>query len=132
MSFWSYFPSKYFGGGELIGQGPLWFVEVLLIFSLAYVAVRLLAPRGPLPSVVARPFPRDRMLALFALALGAAAAVLRVPFAIDAFSLRPLNLQAGFFASYVQTSYCAIACELKTPPVPSACADVMTVATWLP
>jgi glucan biosynthesis protein C len=101
MSFWSYFPSKYFGGGELIGQGPLWFVEVLLIFSLAYVAVRLLAPRGPLPSVVPMPFPRDRMLALFALALGAAAAALRVPFAIDAFSLRPLNLQVGFFASYV-------------------------------
>lgn len=101
MSFWSFLPGEYFGGGAIIGQGPLWFVEVLLIFSLVYVVWRLLVPREPLPSVTASPFPRDRMVVLFALGLGVAAALLRIPFAIDAYWFAPLNLQLGFFASYV-------------------------------
>jgi len=42
MPFWQYFPVEYFRHAPLIGAGPLWFVEVLLIFSLAYAAVRLL------------------------------------------------------------------------------------------
>ena len=100
LSFWSYLTGVYFDG-SFIGQGPVWFVEVLLIFSLAYVGARLLVPRAKLPSVTPTPFPRDRFVVLFALGLAAAAALLRVPFAIDAYSLRPLNLQLGFFASYV-------------------------------
>ena len=83
--------AEYFAGGAIIGQGPLWFVEVLLIFSLVYVVWRLLAPRAPLPSVTATPFPRDRTMALFALGLGVAAALLRIPFAIDAYWFAPLE-----------------------------------------
>jgi surface polysaccharide O-acyltransferase-like enzyme len=101
MPFWSFFAGEYFDGGALIGQGPLWFVEVLLIFSLVYVAWRMIVPRAPLPSVTASPFPRDRMVVLFALGLGVAAALLRIPFAIDAYWFAALNLQLGFFASYV-------------------------------
>jgi glucans biosynthesis protein C len=101
MSFWSYFSTRYFSGGALIGQGPLWFVEVLLIFTLVYAGWRLLVPRGPMASVSATPFPRDRTVVLFAVGLGVAAALLRIPFAIDAYAFKPLNLQLGFFASYV-------------------------------
>jgi Acyltransferase family len=101
MSFWRYFTDGYVGSGTVIGQGPLWFVEVLLIFSLVYVGWRLLVPRAPLPPVAATPFPRDRTLVLFAVGLGVAAALLRIPFAMDAYTFRPLNLQFAFFASYV-------------------------------
>jgi glucan biosynthesis protein C len=101
MSFWSYLTGQYFAGGTIIGQGPLWFVEVLLIFTLAYAVWRVLVPRGPLPSVTATPFPRDRTVVLFAVGLGVAAALLRIPFAIDAYWFAPLDLQFGFFASYV-------------------------------
>ncbi len=101
MSFWSYLTGQYFAGGTIIGQGPLWFVEVLLIFTLAYAGWRLLVPRAPLASVTATPFPRDRAVVLFAVGLGVAAAVLRIPFAMDAYWFAPLDLQFGFFASYV-------------------------------
>ena len=104
MSIWSFFPGEYFGGGEIIGQGPLWFVEVLLIFSLVYVVWRLLVPRGPLPAVTAITLPGRPHMVLFAVGLGVAAALLRIPFAIDAYWLAPLNLQLGFFPS---TSPCS-------------------------
>ena len=101
MTFWSFFPRKYFGSGEIIGQGPLWFVEVLLIFSLVYVLWRVLGPRGPKLPVAATSFPRDRELVLFALALGAAASLLRVVVPIASYKFRPLNLQFGFSVGYV-------------------------------
>jgi len=101
MPFWRFFPAKYFSRGEIIGQGPLWFVEVLLIFSLVYVLWRVLGPRGPQRPVTAAPFPGGRTLVLFALALGAAASLLRVVVPIDSYRFRPLNLQFGFFVGYV-------------------------------
>jgi len=101
MPFWRFFPGTYFSGGEIIGQGPLWFVEVLLIFTVVYALLRLVRPRGPEPPVAATSFPRDRELVLLALALGAAASLLRIVVPIDSYSFRPLNLQFGFFVSYV-------------------------------
>jgi glucan biosynthesis protein C len=65
MSFWDFFPSVYFSSGELIGQGPLWFVEVLLIFSLVYVVWRLVPSRSTNPAVETR-FPSNSAIALFA------------------------------------------------------------------
>jgi len=101
MSYWTFLTAEYFAGWEILGQGPLWFVEVLLVFSLLYVVWRALGPPGPEPSVTPRPFPRGRTLALFALGLGAVTWLLRVAFPMDGWSFRPLNLQLGFFASYV-------------------------------
>jgi glucan biosynthesis protein C len=101
VPFWSYFPGGYFSGGELIGQGPLWFVEVLLIFSLVYVLWRRLAPsRAADPNVEAR-FPRNGVIALFALLLGITTFLVRVVFVMDAYSFKPLNLQFPFFAQYI-------------------------------
>ena len=101
MSFWTFLTTKYFARWEIVGQGPLWFVEVLLILSLLYVAWRVLGPAGPEPAVAPRPFPKGHTVVLFALVLGAATWLLRVAFPMDGFNFRPLNLQLGFFASYV-------------------------------
>jgi hypothetical protein len=101
VPFWSYFPSGYFSGGELIGQGPLWFVEVLLIFSLVYVLWRRLAPSRPADPIVAARFPRDGVIALFALLLTIATFLVRVVFVMDAYTFKPLNLQFPFFAQYI-------------------------------
>jgi len=101
LSLWTFITTVYFSGWRLLGQGPLWFVEVLLIFSLAYVLWRVVGPAGPQPSVTPRPFPRDRVLVLFALGLAGAAWLLRLAFPLDGFTFTPLNLQLGFFASYV-------------------------------
>jgi glucan biosynthesis protein C len=101
MPFWRYFPGEYFKSGELIGHGPLWFVEVLLIFSLVYVLWRLLTrSRPPQPAVEAR-FPANGAIALFALLLGVAGFLARVAFPIDGYTFRPLNLQFGFFVQYI-------------------------------
>jgi glucan biosynthesis protein C len=101
MPFWRFFPIGYLKSGELIGHGPLWFVEVLLIFSLVYVACRLLTQSRPPRSVVEARFPANGAIALFALPLGIAGFLVRVVFPMDSYMFRPLNLQFGFFAQYI-------------------------------
>ena len=103
--FWYAFSSQeigeYFRSGQLLGHGPLWFIEVLLILSLVYVVWRLLTrSRPPQPAVEAR-FPANGAIALFALLLGMAGFLVRVVFPIDGYTFRPLNLQLGFFAQYI-------------------------------
>ncbi len=80
----------------VIITGPMWFVEALLIFSAAYVALR--AAVGPERLEKARPFPSNAILAISALGTGAAAFLLRLrwPPGTDV-----LGLQLGYFASYV-------------------------------
>jgi peptidoglycan/LPS O-acetylase OafA/YrhL len=76
--------------------GPMWFVEALLIFSVAYVALR--AAIGPARLEKARPFPSNRVLAIAALGTGAAAFLLGLRWPVGA---EFLALQFGYFASYV-------------------------------
>jgi surface polysaccharide O-acyltransferase-like enzyme len=91
----------------VIGAGPLWFVEVLLIFTLVYVLWRLVfgarpgdaAP--PVASAVDTRFPSNGAIALFALLLAVASFAVRLVFPKDEFVLRVLNLQLGFFAQYI-------------------------------
>ncbi|MFN2244527.1 MAG: acyltransferase family protein, partial [Anaerolineae bacterium] len=59
LSFWHYFPGQYFRTNALIGHGPLWFIEVLLIFSLVYVVGRLATRSRPPRPVVESPFPAN-------------------------------------------------------------------------
>ena len=101
MPFWRFFPVAYFKSGELIGHGPLWFVEVLLIFSLVYVVCRLLTRSRPPRPVVEAHFPSNGAIALFALLLGVASFLVRLVFPMDSYMFRPLNLQFGFFAQYI-------------------------------
>jgi glucan biosynthesis protein C len=101
LSFWRYFPSQYFRTTALIGHGPLWFVEVLLIFSLAYVLWRLTTRSRPAQPAEEAPFPSNGAIALFALLLGIAGFVVRILFPMDGYIFGPLNLQFGFFAQYI-------------------------------
>src|SRR5580658_9016614 len=80
-------------------NGPLWFAQALLIFSLVYCAFRL--GFGPLLSASARepsPVPTRPWWALSALGVGAAALAIRqfVPVGENVF-----GLQLAYFASYI-------------------------------
>jgi glucans biosynthesis protein C len=89
-------------GGTLIGNGPLWFVEVLLVFTAVYVAWRrLFRPNAPVsPVKTDSTFPRSKAIVLFAVLLAAVSFVIRLwhPTGWE-FSL--LNLQFPFFAQYI-------------------------------
>jgi glucan biosynthesis protein C len=101
LSFWRYFPGQYFRTNAVIGHGPLWFVEVLLIFSLVYVLWRLATRSRPARPAAGAPFPTTGAIALFALLLGVAGFVVRLAFPMDGYTFGPLNLQFGFFAQYI-------------------------------
>lgn len=75
--------------------GPMWFAFALLIFSVAYVAWRRLVPLKPSPK---QPIPSLGTWIVSALGVGAAALIIRqlVPVGEEV-----LNLQLGYFASYV-------------------------------
>ena len=80
-------------------NGPMWFVQALLIFSLAYCAWR--AVFGPSLTAVernARPVPRAGWWLLSAVGVGAAALAIRqvVPVGVNV-----IGLQLGYFASYI-------------------------------
>ena len=101
MPFWRFFPGEYFKTNPLIGAGPLWFVEVLLIFSLVYVVWRLVTRSRPSQPAAEARFPANGAIALFALLLGIAGFLVRVVFPMDGYTFKPLNLQPGFFAQYI-------------------------------
>jgi glucans biosynthesis protein C len=101
MSPWQFFGTEYFSGGQFIGQGPLWFVETLLIFSLVYAGWRFLSrPRavGATPDV---PFPGNRSIAIFIVILTLASFLVRLKFVMDIDSFALLNLQLPFFPQYI-------------------------------
>jgi hypothetical protein len=101
MPIWRFFPGRYFSGGEYLGQGPLWFVETLLIFSLVYVLWRFIVrPQTAKPAGEAR-FPRNGAIALLALVLGVAGFLVRTVFIMDTDRLLALNLQIPFFVQYI-------------------------------
>jgi glucan biosynthesis protein C len=105
MSFWRFVATEYFTtyGQPVLGAGPLWFVEVLLIFSLVYVLWRLaFQPRAPAPAAETEArFPSNAAIAVFALLLGVAGFLVRLVFPMDEYVFGPLNLQFGFFAQYI-------------------------------
>lgn len=75
--------------------GPMWFPYALLVFTFAYMIWRRLVPIRPGPKM---PIPGHATWILAALAVGLAALVIRqfVPVGQEV-----LNLQLGYFASYV-------------------------------
>ena len=96
---WTYLPGV---GDAVIGAGPLWFVEVLLIFSLVYVLWRrLFRPSPPVPPVdTASHFPGNAAIALFALLMGVGAFVVRL-WLPTGWNFSLLNLQLPFFVLYI-------------------------------
>ncbi len=98
--FWSFITQTYFQQQPLFGAGPLWFIEVLLIFSILYVLWRKLIPdRSDKPAAGSR-LPSNRTIALFAILLGVAAFLVRVWLPLG-WNFVPLNLQFPFFVQYI-------------------------------
>jgi glucan biosynthesis protein C len=101
MPLWDFFPRVYFSGGEFIGQGPLWFVEVLLIFSLVYILWRLVVRSRKTDPAGEATFPGNGAIVIFALLLGLASFAIRLVFVMDVSRFEPLNLQLTFFVQYI-------------------------------
>jgi glucan biosynthesis protein C len=100
MSFWGWVRLVYFRRYGILGGGPLWFIEALLLFSAVYVVVRLLSARRPPHLVSDMPFPRNGWIALFALLLGAATFLVRLAFRVNE-TFGPLNFQFANFVQYI-------------------------------
>jgi peptidoglycan/LPS O-acetylase OafA/YrhL len=100
MPLWRYFPGEYFRQEPLIGAGPLWFVETLLILSIVYVLWRRLAPPRPTSPAVETRLPGNGSIALFAVLLGLAGFLVRL-WHPTGWNFEPLNLQLPFFAQYI-------------------------------
>ena len=101
LSWWAYYPGQYFRNNAVLGAGPLWFVETLLIFTVLYVVWRNFTGRGRAGlSVAETQFPGNLSIALFALLLGLASFLVRLWRPIE-WSFMPLNLQLPFFGQYI-------------------------------
>jgi len=79
----------------LLDNGPMWFVGVLLLYSLALVAWRRLFP-PPAPSDGSL---RWRHLVVLLLAVGVASFVVRIVFPLD--SNQPLNMKLWGWPEYL-------------------------------
>jgi glucan biosynthesis protein C len=99
-TFWAWYTGEYFRVYGIIGGGPLWFIETLLLFSVLYVLGRILVrPRPALPVRESR-FPGNGTIALFALLVAVASFLVRLVSPVnDTFA--PLNLQFANFAQYI-------------------------------
>jgi peptidoglycan/LPS O-acetylase OafA/YrhL len=78
-------------------NGPLWFTQALLIFSVAYCAWRALAP-SPLTGASQRPIPNAGRWLVSAIAVGIVAVLLRIGYPVGK---NAFGLQLGFFSSYI-------------------------------
>jgi len=101
MPLWRFFPGEYFSGGQILGQGPLWFVETLLIFSLIYILWRVATRSRKVKTTKETKFPRNGIIVLFALLLGLSGFIVRLFWVMDVDSFGLLNLQLPFFAQYI-------------------------------
>lgn len=99
VSFWSWYRFGYFSNYGIIGGGPLWFIEALLIFSALYVLGRMIFPYRPVEPPVARPFPGTLSIALLGIMMAMLTFLVRIWFPVNE-SFRPLNLQLANFVQY--------------------------------
>jgi glucan biosynthesis protein C len=99
-SFWNWYTGDYFKQYGIVGGGPLWFIEVLLIFAVLYAIWRLVFSPRPVQALAEARFPSNPRIFLFALLLGLATFLVRLRF-YQGSSFTPLNLQFGNFAQYI-------------------------------
>ena len=83
--------------GPYFGSGPLWFVEALFLFSLVYLAVRLV--RGPSRApILPRGIPSRLVIVVYIAVAAAAGFAVRLAFPVGS---GVHNLQLGFFPMYI-------------------------------
>ena len=110
----------------VLDNGPMWFVGVLLLYSVALVAWRRLFPPPPTPSE--GPL-RWRHLVVLSLAVGAALFILRIVFPVD--SNQPLNLHLWGWPEYISMFALGVVAARRRwlGPVPRALARRCGAAT---
>lgn len=92
---------EYFSSFHGVGQGPLWFLEALLIFSLLYSAGRTVAKASGIKVLQkVRPFPGVYPVLAFIVFAGVAAFVVRLWFPVG-YSIPYTNLQLPYFVLYI-------------------------------
>lgn len=94
------FLGQYFGNYRSLGTGPLWFIEVLLIFTFFYLAWRLLVKPSVTPPQRDGKPPSNLAIATFALLLAIVTFVVRIWLPIG-WSFELLNLQLPYFPQYI-------------------------------
>ena len=102
--------------------GPLWFVQALLVFSVAY-ALWIRAGRGTLPKEAA--FPKRSTLVVAALGIGAVAFAVRLFMPVGA---ELWHWQLGYFPAYVLLF--AVGCAAAGPEW-LARIDAKTAGSWM-
>ncbi len=98
-SFWSYYP-VYLHRVDSIADGPIWFVELLLFFSILYVAWRWLTRARAQAASGTGAVPGYRAILGFILTLGLASFVVRLWWPQYS-QPGPLNLPLGYLLQYV-------------------------------
>ena len=83
-----------------IELGPMWFVILLLIFSILYIPWNLLFKKLPLRLKFNLPFPNRFKIIIYALLIGTATFIIRIYLPIG-FVFQPLNLQIPFLLQYI-------------------------------
>lgn len=98
-TYWHWFFGDYLKYFGYIGGGPLWFIEVLLIFACFYGLYRKFKPQPvqPIPDVS---FPKNGRVILFAFLLGIVASIVQIWFPRDT-AITELNLQLANFPQYI-------------------------------
>jgi surface polysaccharide O-acyltransferase-like enzyme len=98
-SYWKWFWGDHFKYFGFIGGGPLWFIEVLLIFAIFYALYRKfnLQPVQPIPD---SQFPSNGRIILFAFLLGIVSSIVQIFFPRGE-TISELNLQLANFPQYI-------------------------------
>jgi peptidoglycan/LPS O-acetylase OafA/YrhL len=98
-SFWSFYP-VYLHRVDSIADGPIWFVELLLFFSILYVAWRWLTRSRPQAASGMGTVPGYWAIFGFILALGLGSFVVRIWWP-QYYQPSPFNLPMGYLLQYV-------------------------------
>jgi hypothetical protein len=102
-TFWQYMADYPRAKGSF-GDGPVWFLEALLLISAGYALWRIVAARrsGPAAAVPdrVRPVPGNGSIALFCLAIGLVTFVVRIWARVLVF-YEPCHLEVAHFPQYI-------------------------------
>jgi len=84
---------------KIIGTGPLWFIEALLIFSLTYVLFRIII-KPKTKKIINSNLPKIRYILIFIFILSTITFLIRIKLPIG-WSLKFLHLQFPFYPQYI-------------------------------
>ncbi len=85
---------------KIFGFGPMWFVEALLIFTFGFLILRSLQYKPWKIQITIFPFPKTRLIILFAILVGLGQFIIRIWLPVG-WTLGITNFQLGHFLQYI-------------------------------